>query len=534
MRPSAKGDTPTEVEVPMLDLCVMNPPFTRSVGGNLLFGSLPDEVRRVMQGDLKRLVDRQSIPANVTAGLGTVFTALGHRLVKPNGQLALVLPRAVLSGVAWTQTRDLIARDYHVRAIIVSHQPNGWNFSENTKLSECLMVARRLGQGETAEPTKVINLWRKPKNSIEALAVAKQVVNTPGASITGVGTDDLMLGPEKFGEVVLAAADRIRAGHFNDCCAFAQTDLSRVSVALQAGRLYIPGRGIVGDFPVRPLRDLGELGPDVRDIGDGFRVSVHATQYAAFLGHATGEIVQLEQRANAFLGALARARAGRPLRDANLLWRRAGRLLVAERLRLNTARVVAVCLAQKVLSNTWWPVAVDGANAEERRQREKILALWMNSTLGVVALIAARVDTEGAWVKLKKPILHSLIVLDPSGLTGQQRAALERLYDAVADSAFERLPQVAEDRVRARIDSGIMNALGVDTDLGVVRAMLGREPILSLGGVPISAAEAEPSLAEQLPLLPSAAAGARRPLAQVITRRDEAPPRRVRRGGSRP
>jgi hypothetical protein len=29
--------------VPQLNLCVMNPPFVRSVGGNLLFGSLPDE-----------------------------------------------------------------------------------------------------------------------------------------------------------------------------------------------------------------------------------------------------------------------------------------------------------------------------------------------------------------------------------------------------------------------------------------------------------------------------------------------------------
>ena len=27
--------------LPQLDLAIMNPPFTRSVGGNLLFGSLP-------------------------------------------------------------------------------------------------------------------------------------------------------------------------------------------------------------------------------------------------------------------------------------------------------------------------------------------------------------------------------------------------------------------------------------------------------------------------------------------------------------
>ena len=39
-------------KVPPLHLCVMNPPFVRSVGGNLLFGSLPDERER-LQKELK-------------------------------------------------------------------------------------------------------------------------------------------------------------------------------------------------------------------------------------------------------------------------------------------------------------------------------------------------------------------------------------------------------------------------------------------------------------------------------------------------
>lgn len=39
-------------KVPKLDLCVMNPPFVRSVGGNLLFGSFPDD-RGLLQKELK-------------------------------------------------------------------------------------------------------------------------------------------------------------------------------------------------------------------------------------------------------------------------------------------------------------------------------------------------------------------------------------------------------------------------------------------------------------------------------------------------
>jgi len=44
------------VAIPDLDLCVMNPPFTRSVIGNLLFGSFPEEERKEMQSALKKVV----------------------------------------------------------------------------------------------------------------------------------------------------------------------------------------------------------------------------------------------------------------------------------------------------------------------------------------------------------------------------------------------------------------------------------------------------------------------------------------------
>ena len=62
---SDEGVTAT---LPDLDLAIMNPPFTRSVGGNLLFGNLPAPDRRKLQNELsRRLKSRQ---ASATAGLG--------------------------------------------------------------------------------------------------------------------------------------------------------------------------------------------------------------------------------------------------------------------------------------------------------------------------------------------------------------------------------------------------------------------------------------------------------------------------------
>jgi hypothetical protein len=55
LRTDAGQTQTTSATVPELDLCVMNPPFVRSVGGNLLFGSLPDE-RGALQSELKKRV----------------------------------------------------------------------------------------------------------------------------------------------------------------------------------------------------------------------------------------------------------------------------------------------------------------------------------------------------------------------------------------------------------------------------------------------------------------------------------------------
>ena len=128
--------------LPNLDLAIMNPPFTRSVGGNLLFGSLPAAERPKLQKELsRRLKQRQ---ASATAGLGAAFVAAASPKLRPGeGRLALVLPATVCTGPSWEQTRSLIERDFSLNMVIVSHDPLRWNFSDSTDLSEALLIATR-------------------------------------------------------------------------------------------------------------------------------------------------------------------------------------------------------------------------------------------------------------------------------------------------------------------------------------------------------------------------------------------------------
>ena len=97
VRTGAATSEISNAKVPKLNLCVMNPPFTRSVGGNLLFGSLPDD-RSILQAALRKQV--KNIPANTTAGLGSVFIAVADRRLAYKGRLAFVVPAAIVSGEA--------------------------------------------------------------------------------------------------------------------------------------------------------------------------------------------------------------------------------------------------------------------------------------------------------------------------------------------------------------------------------------------------------------------------------------------------
>ncbi|MBI2918400.1 MAG: hypothetical protein HYY01_10455 [Chloroflexi bacterium] len=465
-----------------LDLCVMNPPFTRSVGGNLLFGSLPEAERRAMQKELAKLLRIPRVLASSTAGLGSVFVATGDFHLKRGGRMALVLPKALLSGVAWQETRRLFRMYYQLEYLVVSHDPERWNFSENTDLSEVLLVARKLENPNGAHAADgnvvCVNLWKNLRNIVEALTIARGLnIGEPPDVERGQGALEVTLGDVKVAEAVSVPWTSIREGLWMWPCAFAQSDLVRAARSLTQGSLWLPGSGVVGAVQLCPLGDMGTLGPDVRDIHDGFRLATGKakTAYPAFWSHDASKVLTLAQSPNRYLSPLARASKGRPLRKATDLWPRAGRLLIAERTWLKTQRLAAIRLGESVVSNVWWPVTLSH-NAEER---EKALALWLNSTLGLLVLWSHREETRGAWIKFKKPVLSAMPVLDVTALAPAQKGELVSAYDRLCQQPLLPFPEMANDPVRAEIDAAIAKALNLP-DFSVLRKLLAQEPVVCL------------------------------------------------------
>lgn len=469
-----------QATVPNLDLCVMNPPFTRSAQPSLLFGSVPEPERRAMQKELAILLRKPRVHASSTAGLGAVFVATADLHLKAGGRMALVLPKALLSGVAWEKTRHLFRLRYQLECVIVSHDPERWNFSENTDLSETLVITRKVDDPHAAAPDEgnvmCVNLWKNPTTVVEALSVAHSLNQcVPPDIASGQGAHEVMLGEIKFGEAVSVPWIEIRDGSWMPNFAYAQSELLRATFNLTRGSAYLPGRGKVGEIPLRLLGAMASTGPDPRDVYDGFSLSKQKTAFPSFWGHEASSVVTMAQQPNAYLSPLPKALPGRSLRKAEILWPRAGRLLLSQRPRLNTKSLSAVRLDTPVLCDVWWPLTLQQGGIKE----EKVLTLWLNSTLGLLLLWASREETQGAWVQFKKPAVAALPVLNVGSLSPTQMDRLVKAYDTLSTQPLLSFPQMANDPVRQAIDDAISDVLGLP-DLSVLRNLLAQEPVVCL------------------------------------------------------
>jgi len=478
-RRAAEGE-----KVPTFHMCIMNPPFTRSVGGNLLFGDLPSKERKELQKVLSDLLVEKDLSGIGQAGLGAVFVYLSDQYLEVGGRLALVLPKAVLAGVSWTKVRELFLEKYHLEYIISSFQgPNDWNFSENTSLSEVLLVARKRSTDKDGGYTIFVNLFIKPKNETESVYIGSQLAELY-RSVAPVDIENANASPfsikihgKKVADVYSARLIEEAFGHYN---LFAQAELNRITTLLRQGILYLPTQGIVNGIPLTTFDTFaGEIGPDVRQVHSAFRKATYRSQepYQSFWDHDTDRVRCIEQNPNASLEP-------KKAKTARALWKQSGNLLIVERARLSNCRVLATLLNKNVLSNVWWPVQAKEVKAKGctliSDETARVLTLWINSSYGTLCLLSMCEVTEGPWVKFKKTPLWKLPVLDIRKLNEKKVKELLDLYSQVRNGELRPLPkEFKEPKVKRRIDNTFNEILGLDVDLSPLYGLLSKDPTIT-------------------------------------------------------
>ena len=134
------------VEDASLDWILMNPPYSRTRGGQSAFdvAGLSDAERKSCQNRWGDLVKMQ--PVNRKAGLAASFLALAKQKCKPGGRIGFVLPLTAAFADSWAITRQMIERSFEdVTAIAVAAGKalGREALSADTNMEEMLLIATR-------------------------------------------------------------------------------------------------------------------------------------------------------------------------------------------------------------------------------------------------------------------------------------------------------------------------------------------------------------------------------------------------------
>ena len=173
--------------------------------------------------------------------------------------------------------------------VIASHDPLRWNFSDSTDLSEALLIAtRRPDKHDTAQRrTTFVNLWRNPDGVLDAHRVAQAITVTKPARLEGTGTALLEVDGRHVGEVLSMPESKLASKKWSGV-QFARADLIRSALKLlDDGEVWVPGEGEAVSIQLRRVGELGQVGPDRRDVWDGFERTDAVTAYPMVENHDT-------------------------------------------------------------------------------------------------------------------------------------------------------------------------------------------------------------------------------------------------------
>ena len=410
------------VQRPMADLVISNPPFTRrgSDGGKqeaiARVFSLPEGDTESQQAIAKRTSALlKGTEANQIAGHGSSFTVLADRMVSPGGRIALVLPVTALSGESWREIRQMLASRYEIEFVVSSHDPNLRSMSYDTGIAEVLLVARRLRERQAPTGRGLfVNLWRAPYQETDALALVRAVntaASTPVLRSDGppVGGGPLIVGGEQWGEIVDGPIGEAPWS----AARWRQALTSQSAAALERGELWSEdGSQVAGYIPIASMGHVCNVGPQDRRIRGslGMFDAYHGwngdAQFPAIWSLDSSVHQSMSSEPNAWLSP-------KPGRDHQSVWSQSGTLQITRDVRYNAQPVMAVRTGIRTLGvRAWHTLSAHGDDPLVSARRETALALWCNSTFGLLLHANHSNSAQEGRGQGNKGMLESMTTLD--------------------------------------------------------------------------------------------------------------------------
>ena len=503
----ARSGTGTMVPLPKADLVISNPPYVRrgSDGGKgeaiARVFSLPREGTEAWTAISKRTSALlKGTAANQMAGHGSSFTVLADRLVAPGGRVALVLPVTALSGGSWSDIRQMLASRYQIEFVVSSHDPNRLFMSFDTSIAEILLVARRLGDNETPSRRGVfVNLWRAAYQETDALALVNAVNSASLAPLhrsdgPPVGGSPLFVGGEQWGELVdgPVGAEPWKASRWKHGL------LGQFAAALGRSELWADdGAHVVGRIPTVAMSKVCNVGPEHKRIrgltgvfeayhgpyGEAQLPAVRNLDSPGWSQAQFPAIWSLDSSVHQGLHAEPNAwLVPKPDRDHRPIWSQSGTLHTTCDIRYNSQRVMAtITVVQALGIRAWFTLQVYDDDPLFKYRRGIALALWQNSTLGMLLHANHSNRAQQGRGTGNKGMLESLPTLDVRKLESWQLDEARSIWRDLQDRTFQPFHECAVDPARIELDQRVVRdllGLGEDAVAAVarLRTLLATDP----------------------------------------------------------
>ena len=423
------GDVNGDSYVGTFDVVIMNPPFTRNDIRN----------RQYTASDRKRIQDREKEVVDFVSkrdpeaggaidhtNASSFFTPLADMLLKKEtGVLAKVLPTTALTNTSGRQERMFLANRFQIETIITSHDPYRINFSENTKIHESLLIARRpSGQ----KPTRFISLGRMPTDAHEAMLLANMI------------NSDKISG--EWGRECEWPWERVREGDwqvalfYDEALAEAYYDLA----ALNGTRLNLAGNACKIEPAGQRVRDAFSRNNSKLDTS--WKTPVlwdHQTDVRTTMA-AEPDVVATPKR-------------GRE-KYARGLTKKASRLVISGRLYTYAVRTAACYTEEPVLGSAWVPVT----SLSTKPHFDQALCAWWNSTPGILTMLHAR-SKKLTYPAYSLDLLRKLLIPNPRNV---DVSPLIDVFAKTHQQVLKPWKEMDTCSVRALIDEAAAQVLHMD------------------------------------------------------------------------
>lgn len=170
-----------KMELGTVDVVIMNPPYSRQ-----------ESIARFSEGyksDLQHQFSRRKSKGQLHGKMSfcSYFMFLADKFLDQGGRIAAVLPASLLNKTSDKGVREMLLNEYTIEYIVAREDES--NLSEDTELREILLVARK-GQPDEEAGTSYISLDGININNAELLNTVKQAEQNeiqPSRAYTGGG-----------------------------------------------------------------------------------------------------------------------------------------------------------------------------------------------------------------------------------------------------------------------------------------------------------------------------------------------------------